>query len=140
MQAITYRDYGEPSVLEVAERPRPEPARHEVLIRVIAAGVNPVDAQLRSGELKGFLPGGFPRIPGYDIAGVVESVGRDSPFTVADRVAAFLDHFYAGAYAEFAACGRNCIVPIPDGISFDETAAIPLAGSTASSHSATTHT
>ena len=131
MQAVIYRDYGDPSVLEVADVQPPEPTRNELRIQVMAAGVNPVDARLRSGELKGLLPGGFPRIPGYDVAGIVESADHTSSIKSSDRVMAFLDHFYGGAYAELATCGRDSIVPIPDSMSFEEAAAIPLAGSTA---------
>lgn len=131
MRAIIYADYGPPEVLVVSERPKPVPAADEVLIRVAAASINPIDARLRSGEMKFLLPGGFPRIPGYDVAGEVVAVGRDANFAVGDRVYAFLDHIYGGAYAEFAVCTHTSASVIPDGISYSEAAAIPLAGSTA---------
>lgn len=131
MQAIIYRDYGDPSVLQTADRPRPEPARDEILIRMEAAAVNPVDARLRRGEMKGLLPGGFPRIPGYDVAGVVESADADGHFAEGDRVMAFLDHLYGGGYAEFAACGVDSVVKIPESMPFADAAGLPLAGSTA---------
>lgn len=131
MRAIVYRDYGDPGVLEFAERPDPSPAQDEVLIRVAAAGVNPVDARMRSGELKGLLPGGFPRIPGYDVAGEVIGGGDGSPFRNGDRVLAYLDHVYGGAYAELAVCTFSSVALLPDGLTYDEAAALPLAGSTA---------
>lgn len=131
MKAVIYRDYGDPSDLEIAERPIPDPARDEILIRVQAAGVNPIDSRLRSGEMKGLLPGGFPRIPGYDVAGVVESPGSEASLRAGDRVMAYLDHFYGGAYAEFATCTHTSAVQIPDSIPFVQAAALPLAGSTA---------
>ncbi len=131
MRAIIYRDYGAPDVLELAERPRPEPASDEVLIRVAFAGVNPVDARLRAGEMKALLPGGFPRIPGYDVAGTVEQPDRNGRFATGDRVLAFLDHIDGGAYAEFATCGTHAMVRIPPEMPFDQAAALPLAGSTA---------
>jgi NADPH2:quinone reductase len=131
MRAIIYRDYGNPSVLQLVEAPAPEAARDEVLIKVMAAGINPIDARLRRGELKWLLPGGFPRIPGYDVAGVVHSAGPNVPFAIGDRVMAFLDHIYGGGYAEYAACSANSVAPIPPSMSFEEAAALPLAGSTA---------
>ncbi|MCG6155927.1 NAD(P)-dependent alcohol dehydrogenase [Rubinisphaera margarita] len=131
MRAVVYKDYGGPEVLELVERERPQPARDEVLIRVAAAGINPVDARLRSGEMKWLLPGGFPRIPGYDVAGVIEQVGSQANFQVGQRVLAFLDHVYGGGYAEYAVCTHSSVVEIPDSMTFDEAAALPLAGSTA---------
>ncbi|MCA9108437.1 MAG: NAD(P)-dependent alcohol dehydrogenase [Planctomycetaceae bacterium] len=131
MQAIVYRDYGGPDCLELTDCPALEPARDEILIRVSAAGVNPVDARLRQGEMKGLLPGGFPRIPGYDVAGLVESADADGHFAKGDRVMAFLDHLYGGGYAEFAACGVDSVVKIPESMPFAEAAVLPLAGATA---------
>ncbi len=131
MRAVIYKDYGAPSVLKLADRPRPELAKDEVLIRVVAAGVNPIDARMRQGEMKGLLPGGFPRIPGYDVAGYVETPDAEKTFAAGDRVLAFLDHLYGGGYAEFAACGTGAVARIPPNMPFDEAAALPLAGSTA---------
>jgi 2-desacetyl-2-hydroxyethyl bacteriochlorophyllide A dehydrogenase len=131
MRAIVYTDYGGPEVLELTERPTPKPARDEVLIRVQAAGVNPIDARMRAGELKGLLPGGFPRIPGYDVAGEVIGGGSDSPLRNGERVLAYLDHLYGGGYAETAVCTHTSVVRIPDAMRPDEAAALPLAGSTA---------
>ncbi len=131
MQAIIYKDYGEPNVLQMAEIAKPQPAKDEVLIRVMAAGVNPIDARLRSGEMKLLLPGGFPRIPGYDVAGVIEACGENCTFSKGDRVLAFLDHVYGGGYAEDAVCSGSGVAIMPDAMSFAEGAAIPLAATTA---------
>ncbi|NNJ27446.1 NAD(P)-dependent alcohol dehydrogenase [Alienimonas chondri] len=131
MRAIVYRDYGGPEVLQLAERPEPEYGGDEVLIRVAAASVNPIDYRLRKGEMKWLLPGGFPRIPGYDVAGTVVSAGERTTFQEGDRVVAFLDHLYGGASAELAVCSASSMTKIADAMPFDEAAAIPLAGSTA---------
>lgn len=131
MKAVTYADYGAPSVLQTTDVDTPQPAADEVLIHVAATGVNPIDARLRSGELRWLLPGGFPRIPGYDVAGVVEDAGSDCPFQRGERVMAFLDHLYGGGYAEYATCSHTSIVRMPPGMPFEEAAALPLAGSTA---------
>ena len=131
MRAIIYKDYGDPSVLQEAELAPPEPAADEVLIRVHSAGVNPIDSRLRKGEMKLLLPGGFPRIPGYDLAGVIEACGASCTFSKGTRVLAFLDHMYGGASAEYATCSSTSVACIPDSMTFEEAAAIPLAASTA---------
>lgn len=131
MKAVVYSDYGGPEVLTLVEKDRPEPSQNQVLIRVQAAGINPVDARLRSGEMKWLLPGGFPRVPGYDVAGVVEKAGAQSQFQTGQRVLAFLDNVYGGGYAEYAVGTHSSVVAIPESMSFAEAAALPLAGSTA---------
>ena len=133
MRAIVYHDYGDPDVLQMADLPTPERASGEVLIEVHASSVNPIDYRLRSGEMKGLLPGGFPRIPGYDVAGIVAAIDDDvsREFKVGDRVMAFLKSMRGGAMAEYAVCEPNVIAKIPDWMSFEDAAAIPLAGTTA---------
>ena len=71
MSAVAFNRYGGPEVLEPILAVTPKPSSEQVLIRVRAAGVNPVDYRMRNGELRWVLPGGFPRIPGCDIAGAV---------------------------------------------------------------------
>ena len=133
MRAIVYHDYGNADVLQMTDLPMPERAAGEVLIRVYASSVNPIDYRLRSGQMKGLLPGGFPRIPGYDVAGVVEAMDEDSDcgFQVGDRVMAFLDSLRGGALAEYAVCGPDVVAKIPESVSIEDAAAIPLAGTTA---------
>jgi len=131
MKAVIYRDYGTAGELNVTEMPRPEPAKGEILIRNHAAGVNPIDARLRRGEMKMMLPGGFPRIPGFDVAGVVQTVNGTGEFQAGDRVMTFLQNLYGGAYAEYSICKSSNVVIIPDTMTFEDAAALPLAGSTA---------
>lgn len=131
MNAMVYDDYGDEQVLHEATIAIPDRDTDEVLIRVHASSVNPIDYRLRSGEMKGLLPGGFPRVPGYDVAGVVVECGEDSPFQVGDRVMAFLDSVRGGACADFAACGIHCAAKLPAQMPMDVAAAIPLAGTTA---------
>lgn len=131
MQAVVYDQYGDASVLHSAERPRPERGSSEILIEVRAISVNPVDYRLRRGEMKGLIPFGFPRIPGYDVAGVVAECSADQAVEIGDRVMAFLSHTRGGASAEYATCGVDSVAKIPDKMPFDVAAAIPLAGTTA---------
>ncbi|KAA0139344.1 NAD(P)-dependent alcohol dehydrogenase [Gimesia chilikensis] len=131
MQAVTYNIYGPPEVLSLTEEEVPVSDDGQVLIQVAAAGVNPVDARLRKGEMKWLMPGRFPRIPGYDVSGTVLESDDHQRLKPGDRVLAFLDHIYGGAYAEYAVCSSGCVVKIPDNLTFEEAAVLPLAGSTA---------
>ncbi|MCC9641999.1 NAD(P)-dependent alcohol dehydrogenase [Rhodopirellula sp. JC740] len=131
MNAIVFHDYGDASVLQRGVIDIPDRLPGQVLIDVRASSVNPIDYRLRSGEMKGLLPGGFPRVPGYDVAGVIADCAGDSPFAVGDRVMAFLDSARGGASADFAVAAVDVTASIPDSMSFNEAAAIPLAGTTA---------
>src|SRR6266850_6883010 len=83
MKAIRIHNYGGPEVLKYEDAPRPEPKGDEVLIRVHAAGVNPIDWKVREGEMKDFWPHRFPLILGWDLSGVVEETGgRVSQFKI----------------------------------------------------------
>lgn len=131
MSAVAYNRYGGPEVLDPVMAPTPRARAAQVLVRVHAASVNPIDYRIRQGELRWVLPGGFPRIPGFDIAGEVVVPSADNPFASGDRVFACLDSKYGGGYAEYAACSAACVAKIPDHLSYEQAAAIPLAASTA---------
>src|SRR3989442_9140392 len=75
MKAVVTHEYGGPEVLKYEDVPRPEPKENEALVRVIAAGVNPVDTLIRTGKYAKFFGTTLPLIPGYDIAGIVEKTG-----------------------------------------------------------------
>ena len=75
MKAIRIHNYGGPEVLQYEDAPRPKPQAGEVLIRVHAAGVNPIDWKVREGHMKDFWPHKFPLILGWDLSGVVEEIG-----------------------------------------------------------------
>lgn len=130
MRAIRYSDYGTPDVLQPADLPTPVRRRGQVLIRVLAAGINPIDYRTRQGQLKWLLPGGFPRVPGYDVAGRVAECDQDSGLSVGDRVLAFLDAPRGGGYAEFAVASTPFVLPIPDELDAVAAGGLPLAGST----------
>ncbi|MCA9159355.1 MAG: NAD(P)-dependent alcohol dehydrogenase [Planctomycetales bacterium] len=131
MQAIVYDDYGDASVLHSQRIAVPERLTGEALIEVHATSVNPIDYRLRRGELQGMLLGGFPRVPGYDVAGVVVDCEDGDALSPGDRVMAFLRHIRGGACAEFVTCAIDAMAKLPASMSMEEAAAIPLAGTTA---------
>ena len=130
MRAITQQALGGPEVLELVDLPQPEPAPTEVLVRVAAAGVNPVDWKVR---LRGGLLGEPPFTVGWDVAGTVEKLGPGvTRFAVGDRVFG-MPRFprQAAAYAEYVTSPSRQLARTPEGLSDVEAAALPLAGLTA---------
>ena len=110
MRAMTYDTYGGPENLALTEQPRPKVGPGEVLVRVRSASVNPVDWKLMSGGLDAVMDVRFPVVPGWDVAGVVEAVGFDTPeFSPGDEVLAYArkDYVHGGTFAELVAfrCG-----------------------------------
>ena len=134
MRAMTYSEYGDPSILELSEVPMPKVGPGTVLIRVERASVNPVDWKVMSGGLDAMLDAVFPAIPGWDVAGVVESVGPDTPeFAPGDRVASYgrKDVIHGGTFAEYVALPAGSVAAIPDGVGVDAAGGLPLTGLTA---------
>ncbi len=132
MQAISFRRYGPPEVLERVQVERPGITPDAVLLRVAAAGVNPADTYLRGGRFHFLMRSRLPIVPGADIAGVVESVG--SAVTLVrpgDAVYAMLPPLPGGAYAEYAVVAERHVARAPHCISLAQAAAVPLAGLTA---------
>ena len=132
MRAIVFRKYGKADVLEQAEVPDPSLSDDEVLVRVAAAGVNPLDWRLRSGELRPVIRLDLPFTTGTDVAGVVEAVGPSvASLRPGDRVFAMMSIKTGGGYAERAAVKEAHAARLPESVSFVEGAAVPLAGLTA---------
>jgi NADPH:quinone reductase-like Zn-dependent oxidoreductase len=129
MKAVVVHEFGGPEVMKYEDVPRPEPKDDEILVRVIAAGVNPVDAYVREGK---FSKGGLNKgrlIIGYDIAGTVEKTGASiKKFKAGDVVYSYLE---GGGYAEFAVTNESETALRPRNINFVEAAAVPLAATTA---------
>jgi NADPH:quinone reductase-like Zn-dependent oxidoreductase len=123
MQAVMTRQTGGPDVLNVEEVERPEPAEGEVLVRVQAASVNPIDWKYRSGAAEKALPA----VLGNDISGTVE-LSRADGFDAGDEVFGIAA---SGGYAEFATAPAGAIAKKPAGLSHEQAAAIPVAGMTA---------
>lgn len=125
--------FGGPEVMRVADVERPSPISTEVLVRVVAAGVNPVDCKTRRGEGVARWVGPPPFIPGWDVAGVVEAMGYGvTRFKVGDRVFG-MPRFprAAGGYAEYVAAPSRQFARVPVGTSMVEAASLPLAWLTA---------
>ncbi len=132
MKAIVIHEYGGPEVLKYEDVPRPEPKEDQILVRVIAAGVNPVDEAGRSERSAKFFGITLPFTPGYDIAGIVEKTGgKITKFKTADSVYAYLSLTKGGGYAEYAAASEAEAAAKPKSISFVEAAGVPVVALTA---------
>jgi NADPH:quinone reductase-like Zn-dependent oxidoreductase len=132
MRAVIARGLEGPDALELAEVPRPRPGIGQVLIRVRAAGTNPVDAMTTR---SGLVSGPPPFTPGFDVAGTVVAIGPGVTVRApGDEVFGMLDFPAAdslGGYAEYAVAHARTVVPIPAGLDHVHAAALPLAGLTA---------
>ncbi|MDO8541510.1 MAG: NADP-dependent oxidoreductase [Opitutaceae bacterium] len=132
MKAVCIYSYGGPGVLVYEDVPRPRPGSGEVLIRVYAAGINPVDWKIREGHLKEMLHHTLPLILGWDVSGVVEVLGAGVLRTrVGDEVFSHSDISRDGAYAEFVVIREAEVALKPKSIDHVHAAALPLAGLTA---------
>jgi NADPH:quinone reductase len=133
MRAITYKRTGDPSVLELVERPVPEPADGEVRLRVLVSGVNPADWKSRSGRLGG--EPGEATVPNHDGAGLVDALGPGiGGFRVGDRVWVTLagdGRPGSGTAQEYTVVPAERVFPLPDGADFELGASVGIPGVTA---------
>lgn len=133
MRAVYYEQFGDAGVLHIGDQPIPEPGDGEVLIRVRAASVNPVDWKIREGFLKDFFPHVFPIIPGWDVAGDIAALGAGvNGFAVGDPVYAYARKpvVQAGTYADYVTVAADVAAPIPANMDYVQASTIPLAGLT----------
>ena len=132
MKAVRIHDYGGSEVLVLEDVTRPVPAADEMLVRVKAAGVNPVDWKIRDGFGKEFFGHQLPLTLGCDLAGVVESAGAEvQGFNSGDAVFGYVSLERCGAYAEYAIAKPTEIALKPRGLDFEQAAAIPVGALTA---------
>jgi NADPH:quinone reductase-like Zn-dependent oxidoreductase len=132
IKAIVIHEYGGPEVLKYEDVPPPEPKEDQILIRVIAAGVNPVDGMIRSGMFAKNGEGTFPMVLGGDVAGVVETVGiKVTKFKAGDPVFAYVSLDSGGGYAQYAVVPEHDAVPKPRSLTCVEAAAVPIVALTA---------
>src|SRR5271155_1368199 len=135
MKAIVVHQYGGPEVLKFEEYPDPVPGPGEVLVRVAATSVNPIDYKRRAGLTKDFYPLKFPGLIGVDVAGTVVKVAPGvEGFAVGDRVFAMADN----TYAELCVVNAAVLAKIPQGLDLIRAAALPLATTTGNQLSSAT--
>ena len=131
---MTYNEYGHNNVLQVREVAQPKVGPGEVRIRVAYASVNPVDWKVMSGALDPMMDANFPVIPGWDVSGVVAETGPDVPeFAPGDRVASYARKSVvsAGTFAEYVTVPADHVAAVPENVSDQQAAALPLTGLTA---------
>ncbi|HEY1743859.1 MAG TPA: NADP-dependent oxidoreductase [Granulicella sp.] len=127
MKAVVLHEYGGPSKLKYEDFPDPQAGKGEVLVRVAAAGLNPIDWKLRSGVMKEFMPLQFPVILGYDFSGVVRELGEGvTKFAVGDRVFGRT----GAAYAELAVIKADESAKVPEGVEMTTAGALAVVTTT----------
>ena len=134
MKAAVYDEFGGPEKVHTGTIDIPELKEGEVLVKIKAAGVNPVDYAVREGYLKDFLPQEFPTIPGWDVAGIIEDRGFSARrFNIGDEVYAYARRPLVkyGTFAEYIVIPESYLAERPKNISWEEAAGIPLVGLTA---------
>ena len=126
--AVEYDAYGGPEVLRLRRIAAPQPAPGEVVVKVHAASVNPVDWKVRSGLLQKFFPITFPAITGRDAAGEVVAVGSGADTALIGQRVCFLAPRGVGTWSQRVALPASMTVAIPPTLSYEHAAALPLAG------------
>jgi len=130
MKIIIFNEYGGPEKLEYVDYPMPKPGSGEVLVKVVAASVNPVDWKVREGRLKFMTGKKFPLFAGSELSGVISELGPDvSEFKISDRVFAGLTR-KGGAYAEYVVAKVEKAIRIPDALTHEVASTLAIAGVT----------
>jgi 2-desacetyl-2-hydroxyethyl bacteriochlorophyllide A dehydrogenase len=132
MKAAVIYSYGTPDVLQVADIERPQIKPHQLLVKVYASSINPIEWKMRKGMLKILTGSKFPIILGFDVSGEVIEVGAQvSRFQPGDLVYARLDQLTGGAYAEYTAVSERVAALKPINMTHEQAAVVPLAAMTA---------
>jgi NADPH:quinone reductase-like Zn-dependent oxidoreductase len=132
MKAFSIKKYDKKGALELADFPTPIIKDNEVLVEIHAAGLNLLDAKIKSGEFKLILPYKLPIILGHDVAGVITKVGKNvKRFKLGDEIYARVSDFHIGTFAEYIAIGEDDLALKPKNLSMEEAASIPLVALTA---------
>ncbi|MGA8621422.1 MAG: NADP-dependent oxidoreductase [Candidatus Sulfotelmatobacter sp.] len=127
MKAVLLYSYGDPSQLRYEETEMPRHVDNEVLVRLLATSINPIDMKIRSGAAKSRFSIEFPAILGRDLSGEVAETGRNvQGFPKGMRVMALAN----GTYAEYAVAKADVLAPIPDALTFEQAGALPLVTTT----------
>ena len=132
MKAIRVHAYGGPELMQLDDAPVPACGAADLLVRVVAAGVNPIDWKMRSGAMAAHMPKSFPMTLGSDAAGVVTALGGGvSGFELGDEVCFYAEFARGGTYAEYVAVDASQVAKKPRTASFVTAAALPMAGQAA---------
>ncbi|MGK7873048.1 MAG: NAD(P)-dependent alcohol dehydrogenase [Xenococcaceae cyanobacterium] len=132
MKAVTINQYGSTNVLHYADVEKPSIKTNQLLVKVHASSVNPIDWKIRNGMLKVLTGNKFPMLLGFDVSGEVVEVGEKvTGFKPGDSVYAYLDPLPGGAYAEYAAVSAQVACLKPSNMTREQAAAVPLAATTA---------
>lgn len=132
MERLQYDSYGGPAVVHLSPFTLATPGRHEVVVRVAATSINPMDWKIRNGDFKAMTGSRFPRAMGTDFAGIVDAVGSDvDGFERGDAVVGAVSLKRSGAFAPKVIASQKHLVKKPRGLSFAEAASLPVAGVTA---------
>ena len=132
MRAVQIQEFGGPEVLQVSTIPVPTPGPGELLVKVHAAAINPVDTSIRTGRAGGLSGAQLPYVPGFDVSGEVAAYGPDvTRFRVGDPVFAMLSLRRGGAYAEYAIVKESEAALKPESATHAEAASMPLVALTA---------
>ena len=129
MEAVVFQEFGGPGVLRLTQTDDPHPGPSQIRVHVKAIGVNPVDYKVRKGLMEQVFPTALPATPGSEFAGVVDETGAGvTRFAVGDEV---LGWSATGSYAAYALADEDAVVRKPDGIDWEDAAALPVATETA---------
>ncbi|MEV0219822.1 NADP-dependent oxidoreductase [Streptomyces sp. NPDC050704] len=129
-KAVRFAEYGGIDVLNVVDVERPEPGERQVLVKVVAAGINPGEAVIRQGLFHERFPATFPSGQGSDLAGIVEELGAGvTGFAVGDEVIGFTDD--RASHAEYVIVAEDHLTPRPAGVPWEQAGALFVAGTTA---------
>jgi len=132
MKAIRIHAYGGPELMQLEDAPVPPCGAGDLLVRVVAAGINPIDWKMRSGVMAAQVPKSFPITLGFDAAGVVTAVGGEvAGFELGDEICFYADFGHGGTYAEYVAVDASQVAKKPRTTSFANAAAMPMASQAA---------
>ena len=132
MKAIRIHAYGGPELMQLEDAPVPACGAGDLLVRVVAAGINPIDWKIRSGAMAAQIPNSFPLTLGSDAAGIVTAVGGSvTGFELGDAVFFYAEFARGGTYAEYVAVDASQVAKKPRTVSFATAAALPMAGQAA---------
>jgi len=127
MKAIQIQNYGDSSPLQIVETAKPTIGNYQVLIKIKASSINPVDFKIRMGYLAAMLPKTFPIVLGWDASGIIEAVGNQvKDLKIGDEVYTMPNFMQGGTYAEYVAVNGNEVALKPTSISFEKASTVPM--------------